>query len=309
MLRGLLDRDGVPPAEMSGLMNAYAVQLPWSALQPRRRGPLATGELDRALRHAAAIKATVKLRVMAGVHAPGWAKQLAGGPIRMVNPTNGASGTVPLFWTKPFGRAYARLQRRLAARYDDRDVLREVVVSRCTVFYAEPFLRHSTSAGNRAALVAAGYTRKRDRACHRAQIAAHTVWHRTRSGLALNPGQFVTARRRPVVDDGFTAQMMAFCRGRLGQRCVLENQSIRSPISRLDRDPREPHYQRMYRAMNRQGPPLAFQTATPGRIGNCDKTLTWALDQQAAYVELPRDPYAAGCTREAMAHADARLGD
>ena len=223
LLTGLLDRDGAPPAAYHGLMDAYALRVLWSDLQPRRTGPLSTRALDQALRHAGQRGAHVKLRVMAGVHAPRWAKRLGGPPMRMVNPTNGHGGTVPRFWTRPFGKAYNDLQRRLAARYDDRAVLGEVAISRCTVFYAEPFLRHSTSASNRSALVRAGYSRKKDRACHRSEVVAHRVWQRTRSGLAFNPAQFVTAKGRAVVDDRFTAQMMSYCRSRLGTRCVLEN--------------------------------------------------------------------------------------
>ena len=113
----------------------------------------------------------------------------------------------------------------------------------------------------RAGDVAAGYTAAADMACLRDQADAHRVWKRTRSGLAVNPA-LVTASGGVLVDDAFTAIMMQYCRDRLGARCVLANNSIRSPISSLDHS--EPHYTRMYQAMRKVGGPLAFQTRGAG---------------------------------------------
>jgi len=307
MLTGLLDRDGPPPQQLQGVIRSFALRMLWKDIQPTQDGPLTIGALDRALKDAADQGTRVKLRVLAGVNSPEWAKELGGQPVQLTDRMAGGSGTVPRFWTPAFGRAYATLQQRLAARYDSNQVLAEVAISRCTVFYAEPFLRQAYLAANRSALLRAGYTPRADRACHRAQINAHRVWTRTRSGLAVNPAQFVASSHRTVIDDAFTARMMRFCRHRLGERCVLQNLSIRSPISSLDQGSRQRHYQRMYRALTRQGPPLAFQTATASRIGHCGRTLRWAIDRRAAYVELPDNLHKARCTRAVLNWAADRL--
>ena len=94
--------------------------------------------------------------------------------------------------------------------------------------------------------------------------------------------------------------MMRDCRKRLGSRCVLENNSIRSPIRSLDPDRRHPHYERMYKAMTRHSSARAFQTATAERMGKCSKTLDWAADRGASYVELPWNPADAGCTSKVL---------
>ena len=308
LLTGLLSREGPPPAGTEAVVRSYALRVHWKDLQPTA-GSLVTTALDANLAAAAARGARVKLRVFAGVNSPDWAKQLGGPPVAMTDPFDGKIGSVPRFWTPEFGAAvYANLQTLLAARYDADPVVAEVVVSRCSAFYPEPFLRQTSNAENRAALLAAGYTMDADKACHRAQIDAHQVWAQTRSGLAFNPAQFVSATGAAVSDDAFTAEMMSYCRTRLGSRCVLENMSIRSPISSLDPNPAQPRYQRMYDAMAALGPPLAFQTAVEDRIGDCAATLDWAVTMRAAHVELPRDPAAAGCTTEVLAAADARLG-
>ena len=305
LLSGLLDRSGPPPRGLRKLIRSYVINVSWRDLQPSS-GTLTTARLDKQLRQADRRGARVKLRVMAGIHSPRWAKSLAGGPVRLTDPHDRQSGAVPRFWTPAFGTAYAALQKRLAARYDDNPRVAEIVVSRCTTFYAEPFVRQTSHAGNRAALRKAGYTRAADRTCHRQQVSAHRVWKRTRSGLALNPAQFVTASGDRTVDDKFTAAMMRHCRQQLNQRCVLENNSIRSPIASLDPNPKQPHYQRMYRAMVRHHPLRAFQTATAQRMGTCAKTLDWAVDRKAAYVELPWDATDV-CSRKVLSSAARRL--
>ncbi len=301
LLRGLLDRDGPPPSSLQGVVKSYVLSFDWQKLQPSP-GALSTATLDRALDVAAEGEARVKLRILAGVAAPGWAKHRGGSPVKLHDPQDGTTGTVPRFWTPAFGRAYADLQKRLSDRYDDNDVVAEVVISRCTTFYAEPFVRQTSEAGNRRALERAGYTVAKDKACHRAEVDAHRVWTRTRSGYAFNPAQFVK-RNRQLVDDRFTVSMMRYCTSRLGNRCIVENNSIRSPIGSLDPDRRHPHYKRMYRAMTKYGTARAFQTATAERLGTCAKTLDWADDRGAAYVELPWNPADAGCTTKVLQRA------
>ena len=302
LITGVVDRNGPPPPSRDHVVDAYVLQVTWSQLQPSRAA-LRHRVLDRALRVAKRTGARVKLRVLAGVHAPGWAKHLGGPPVRMRDPHDGSRGTVPRFWTRGFGTAYADLQRRLAHRYDRNRRLAEVVISRCTTFYAEPFIRQTADLASRRALRRAGYTAARDRTCHRRQVTAHRVWRRTRSGLALNPAQLVTAGGGGTVDTGFTIAMMRHCRQSLGHRCVLENNSIRSPIASLGDE-----YRRMYAAMARISPALAFQTATAERMGSCPKTLAWAEDRGASYVEIPWNADEAGCTTQVLADFARRVG-
>jgi hypothetical protein len=307
LLTGLLDRTGPPPANLESVVHSYVVNVNWSSLQPSA-GSLNTATLDRALSAARSTDSRVKLRILAGIHAPAWAKKRGGAPVKLRDDHDGSTGTIPRFWTRSFGRAYADLQRKLAARYDNNSTLAEIVVSRCTTFYAEPFIRQTSVTSNRRALLHAGYTMRKDKACHKQEVNAHKVWSKTRTGLAMNPAQFVTRGAGRTVSDSFTVKMMRHCRKALGSRCVLENNSIRSPIRSLDPDRRHPHYARMYKAMTKQSPARAFQTATAERMGKCSKTLDWAADRGASYVELPWNATDAGCTTKILRAAARRLG-
>lgn len=302
LLTGVVDRNGPPPSSRADVVDGYVVQVRWSQLQPSR-GTFRHAALDRALRTAKRDHARVKLRVLAGVHAPDWAKRIGGAPVRLDDPHDGLHGTVPRFWAPGFGAAYAGLQHRLADRYDGNRALAEVVMSRCTTFYAEPFVRQTADTSSRTALRRAGYTVARDKRCHREQVTAHRVWKQTRSGLALNPAQLVTADGGRRVDTGFTIAMMRHCRSTLAARCVLGNNSIRSPIATLGDE-----YRRMYAAMARLAPGLGFQTATSARMGSCADTLDWAARQGAAYVEIPWDAEKAGCTRQVLRDFTQRVG-
>src|SRR5205814_8510894 len=71
------------------------------------------------------------------------------------------------------------------------------------------------------------------------------------------------------------------CRAVLQNRCVLENYSIRYPLSK---DP----YPAMYDAMHALGPTIDFQTAAPERIGDWEQCLQWAIAQGASSIELNR---------------------
>jgi hypothetical protein len=314
LLTGLVSRDDPSTDELAGVVRSSSVRILWKHLQPTGADSLDPTRIDQELARPGTKR--VRLRVFAGMHSPDWVKHLAGGPVPdFVDPFDVVAGQppktedIPRFWTPEVGAAYANLQRLLAARYDGDPRIAEVVISRCSAFYPEPFLRQASDAANRAKLVEAGYTVAADRQCHEEQIEAHRVWTTTRSSLAVNPAQLVESADRHVVDLDFTTEMMSHCRTTLGKRCVLSNNSIRWPLSDLDKDrPQEAYYQRMYDAMAALGPPVAFQTAVGARIGDCAETLRWAVAFPAASVELPKQPTSYGCTLDVLTPVDLVLG-
>jgi hypothetical protein len=315
IIAGLIDRDGPPPSNYTGVVSNFVVAANWSDLQPQPDGPIVRNNaIDRGIAEARAMEAAhkglivgIKLRVYAGIDAPDWVKNLGGAPLPVFSPQSGVSGTVGRFWTPAFGAAWDQFQSKLAAIYDTVPEIREQVIARCTTVYDEPFVRQREGI-SRAEFVAAGYTVAADETCQRQEIQeAAAVWHHTRSVLTLNPFQPLTAKPG-TTDEAFTQQMMAYCRKLMGPRCVLENNSIRSPLQ-------GGAYASMYTEIKALGPPIAFQTATMSKVGDLTATLAWAVSEGATSVELPAGfnrltpstftSFASGFVRQAQAQ---RLG-
>jgi hypothetical protein len=286
VLSGLLDRNGVPPDAYVTSLGGFVVQAKWSDLQPSPGAQLASDNaVDTAINDVRTLNATdhidlgLKIRILAGVWAPAWAKDLGGAPISLLNPQNGAEGTVGRFWSDAFGNAYDQFVSLLAAKYDSVPEVREVTIARCTTFYDEPSILDTGYQPNDTALLAAGYTVAADEECQRQEVDANAVWQHTHSDLALNPYEVVTSTGSVRTDEPFTESMMQYCRHVLGSACVLENNSLRSPV--------QPGYVTMYASMQSLGQPLAFQTATVTRVGSLDDTLAYAISLGANSVELP----------------------
>ena len=281
---GLLTRDGPPQDALAPAVSGWVVNADWSELQPTAGGPLAAGNvIDRAITEArraapAVGTAALEIRVFAGIHAPDWAKSLGGPPVAVRDPQSGQGGTAGRFWTPEFGQAYARLQEELAAAYDAVPEIREVTAARCTTVFSEPFIRDLRDPATVSALLAAGFTPDADARCQREQIDAHDVWRQTRTTVAFNPYERLEPNGTATPDLDFSRQMMAYCRERLKDRCVLENNSVRWPL---------PGAGALYAALASFGPPLAFQTATQRRVGDLVGAIRYCISLGAASVELP----------------------
>jgi hypothetical protein len=298
LLRGLVDRTQIPPAAN---VQAAAIEVKWKDLEPLGPGLVANNPIDVAIAAAGCVT-PLRLRVIAGMAAPEWVKQASGGDISVVDPFDNTKGTIGHFWTDPFKQAYDNLQSELAAAYDSVPNLDEVVVSRCSMFYPEPFLRGISIPSNRTNLLAAGYTVAADKVCQLEEIdSSVTRWATTRVGVSFNPYQVLNSDGTFGPDESYTEQVMGYCRYTAGPRCVLENDSIRDPISSLGAG-----FLHMYAVMSgaagpvhvtiggldvevQLGAPIAFQTAVMAKIGDFWGSLEWARLQHAASVELPVD--------------------
>jgi hypothetical protein len=283
VLQGIVLIDQVPSASSLGDVGGVALSISWQDLQPTQGGPIAAGNaLDQTVAQVRELNRTqhanvgIRFRILAGIDAPDWVKNIGGPPVDVTAVQDGITGTVGRFWTDAFGHAYEDLQAKLAAKYDDVPEVREVTVSRCTTVFAEPLVRQSSDPATVASFQGAGYTDAADAGCQRGQIEAHQVWRHTRTGMAFNPYQHVGGG---LSDSQTSILYMQYCRQILGARCVLENNSIRWPVL-------SGGYPVMYQAMFSLGPPLSFQTAGPSRIGDLAVTLTWAAQNGANAVEL-----------------------
>jgi hypothetical protein len=316
LIRGLVDRgpvDGgtVPPA--AGLQ-ASSINVDWSTLEPTRGALVPTDDDPIWAATQAAGCTPIRIRVLAGIATPDWVVADSGA-VSVINPYGDSNTpeTAGQFWTPAYEADYDQFEQLLADRYELVPNVVEFVVSRCALFYPEPFLLGTSNSQNDVNLLAAGYTVAADQQCEQEEIdTANADWPTTRIGVSFNPYQTLVAATNSKgytvgTDEAYTEQMMAYCRYALGQRCVLENDSIRDPISSVGNG--QPFYNEMYAEMTGAsgpvdltlngmdvevplGAPIAFQTATAGpsnAIGDLWATLEWAAQQHAASVELPLD--------------------
>jgi hypothetical protein len=277
-IRGLISENGMPPTNYLPWFKSLVINVKWSDLQPVAGGPIVrSGILDRAIASAHQLGLAVKIRFLAGIYAPDWAKNLDGTPVPVTNPSDHTRGTIGRFWTPNYGRAYDDVQLKLAAIYDQVPQVREVTISRCMTFFAEPFIRDATSDATVRALLAAGFTAAADLKCLKGQIDTHAAaWLTTPSGLAFTPYQRIDSTGTVTLDETLTEQMMAYCRQSLAGRCVIENNSI-SASTKITR---------VYLAMQGFLAPKSFQAAGPLRLGDVNTMLTIAISVGATSVEV-----------------------
>lgn len=286
--RGLVDRHRVPKPAFSGVVRTYVVNTTWASLQPVKGGPLVRpNAIDQAIVAARKGGYTLKLRVRAGIDAPAWAKTLDG-PALTVYSTGASAksagsvaGTIGRFWTTSFATAYQDLQNKLAATYDAVPEIRQTDITRCSMIFAETYLRDAMDRRNVQTLLRAGFTRAADDACHTQQVLAHRVWARTISNLSFNPYPAIRADGTVRTDLAYTLAQMDYCRSVLGARCSLANHSVAS--KRLSGG----SYGAMYARMRALGGPIDLQTATAAKIGDYRQVLAFAAAMGADSVELP----------------------
>ena len=266
----------------AGIFGGLVIIATWKQLQPTATSEIGENNvIDQALADVRAYNArnpakplAVKLRVWGGFEAPDWAKQLGGAPIATEH--NGKQRILGRFWSDAYRQAWARLQVQLAARYDARPLIREVAVTACMSFTAEPFfLPNEPTVAN--PLRAAGYTDAAHRQCLQQAVADYAPWKASRLVLSLNPFYGLT---RQVGDAAFTEQVMRACRQAVGRRCVFDNHDLDAnpPKSLLP----------IYAVMQKMGPEIEFQTLheTPEDF---EGTIRKGVSLGASSIELWQD--------------------
>lgn len=266
-----------------GIFGGLVVIAGWKQLQPTPQSQIGADNLiDRALAEVRAYNKknpqkplAVKLRVWGGFEAPDWAKQLGGPPIETI--FNEKPRTVGRFWSPAYRQAWARLQQQLAQRFDKRPLIREVSVTSCMSYTAEPFVVPMQE-GVLTPLRAAGFTDAAYRDCLAHAVADYAPWRQSRLVLSVNPLR--TAFGQGNGDPAFTEGVMGSCRQAIGRRCVFDNHN-------LDTDLPGPMH-RIYATMKQLGPEIEFQTwrTTPHDF---DGTIRMGVSYGASSIELWQD--------------------
>ena len=146
-----------------GIFGGIVIIATWSQLQPRPNATIGDDNvIEQVLDKVRAYNRrnpqkplAVKLRIWGGFEAPQWAKKIGGAPISTVH--KGKQRIIGRFWLPEYRKAWAALQQQLAKRFDDERLIREVAITSCMSFTAEPFFIPTTEATVMTPLLAAGF--------------------------------------------------------------------------------------------------------------------------------------------------------
>jgi hypothetical protein len=264
-----------------GIFGGLVVIASWKQLQPSPESEIGPDNvIDRALAEVRAYNErnpqkplAVKLRVWGGFEAPDWAKSLGGPPVDTV--FNGKPRTVGRFWSPAYRQAWTKLQEQLAQRFDKRPLIKQVAVTSCMSYTAEPFVVPLEVIGT---LRAAGFTDAAYRDCLAHAVMDYAPWQHSRLVLSVNPLR--TAPGQGNGDQVFTMGLMHDCRSSIGRRCVFDNHDLDTNLPR-------PLYP-IYAKMKQLGPEIEFQTwrKTPDDF---DGTIRLGVSYGATSIELYQD--------------------
>lgn len=299
--RGLMIRDCRSQPTMS-FIDSGVVQVGWKELETadqRFDGP----GWDK-IEHMRRFGLKIRLRILAGAHAPGFVKQIGGpgigdpehnidcssGGVAIWNRWDQRGGCVPRFWLAEVLDQYEQLMVEVARRYEAAPEICEIVNSGCMTLYAEPFYRAHGDAPTNRRLFEAGLTFEKDLAAHRRALLVHDrLFRRTRTSLAVNAWDIIDdSPSHHCASFEPTHELVAWARELMGERLVLQNNGTGLEAGwPEDATPQSNHF---YFLNSVQGP-KGFQTRTLARLGGSQSglanTLERTLKMGANFVELP----------------------
>lgn len=342
--KGLMTRGGLPPSSVPSIDHGV-IHLLWKDLETADQTFSGTGWSQVAAAKERGIK--VRLRIMAGIHAPKFVKQLhppdkpafisdvpkgidcaPSGGIAVYNPVDKTGNCVPYFWYTPVLDQYQQLMQEVARRYDiapEGSHVLEVVNSACMTVYAEPFFRAHGDIASNQRLFSAGLDYTNDRLCHERAVNIHnSSFNTTRTSLAVNAWDVIDGS----ADDGRaqswprTQEFGDWARATMGEKLVIQNNGLGEDEgcpTRTGTKVGGPQY--CYIASI--GQPKGFQSETFPKLGgaeSCAKgkeglfaALGNASAMKASFVELPGIPSncggLTGLDQTRLANVDKALED
>ena len=271
-----------PVQAKPGIFGGLVVVASWAQLQPDGPAALDGSVIDTATAGVRAYNTAhpdrplaVRLRVWGGFMAPPWALGLGGKPIEVVHKEK--PRRIGRFWSPEYRRAWAGLQEKLAAKYESFPLIREVSMTSCMSFTAEPFFLPTEPEVQRP-LRAAGFSEAAYADCLQHGLDDYAAWKTTRVVLSVNPLR--SRADQGAGDAGFTMKIMRACRQRLGVRCVFDNHNLDTKLP----SPLRP----IYALMKELGPEIAYQTYVTNPA-DFDGTIRKGVAQGATSIELWQD--------------------
>jgi hypothetical protein len=280
-------------------MGGVVVQLYWRDIQPDENGAVKrNNDADAAINWVRDFKIKygvdlgIKIRLYCGIYSPVWLFKKVG----FVS-LDQKQEKIPKFWTGDYVKAFADVQAKLAAMYDDVPEVREVVDG-CTgsttaEAFIRPFAERRTDAVQ--AFLQAGYTTEADEQAIKKSFNAMKVWKKTLVSVCFSNFKKLNSDGSVDEDINRTIDFVNDFINEFGKQAVVGNNGLRPESGH--------HGQRwqeggdMYALANyfkklhdSKSIKIYFQTAKDERIGNLQNAIEDGVTYGASYIELPGAP-------------------
>ncbi len=320
-LVGLVTREGIPDTAGEPFIDGAVAHVFWRDLETRdETGRVFAGSGWDAIDGLLAGGFRVKLRLMAGIHAPDFVKQIGGagvsgdtfdcsvsGGVAVVNAHSTTrtgtpvGGCVARFWdpidengngVSDYFEEYEALISEIARRYESNEQFAEITNSACMTVYAEPFVRSGTlpaAAASNQRLWEAGLNETTDRQCFvTAMGMLDRTLSRTRIAQALNPWEIVVAPGTgkdgvgSLTDFSTTAALVDEFRRLLRHKLVVQNNGLGERDGCWKNRTQSP-----FCYIKGAASPKGFQTEIWDSEPNLYAAVEHGIEMGACFVELP----------------------
>ncbi len=261
------------------IYSGVVIHTTWGALEPER-GEYNFTSIDEALSDIMQYNKThlqhpiyAKLRISKAINPPEWVLKLAGGPVDIVS-NNGQTIQVGLYWTTEYRKAWQELQQKLADRYDNNFLIREVCINSGAMITDEPFIAifNKPTIAN---LHAKGYTDSAFKATLEGALDDYACWENTPLDYSFNMLREIDSGH-PVNNMDFTLSLMRKFRKRYGERAVLSNHGLQENLSKGALP--------IYELFKELKSPIAAQTKGPSDL--TDKTIETGIKYGVTEFEI-----------------------
>jgi len=304
-LRGLVCRDfdridaGGSDDDMMKITNGVIIQLYWADIQPQENGPIVRdNRLDKALEWVRKFKAKygvdipIKVRLYCGLHSPSWLINKGSFTIK--------DEKIPKYWEPYFISAFADVQQKLAAIYDNVPEIREVVDGATGLNSAENFIRPfgdkgaKQMAGN--IFLRAGYTKDKDSIAIVKSYDAMKAWKHTLISVCYSAYQYLDSRGNAYETADGTVPFINMFVNEFGKQAVIGNNGLRTTAGKHGEDfaeggERYKLFNYFKKLHQEKGVKVYFQTSTAERAGgDLAPVIEDGIKYGALYIELPTSP-------------------
>jgi hypothetical protein len=304
-LKGLVcrDYDRIDPAgsddNMMKITNGVIIQLYWKDIQPTENGAIVRGNrVDQAIDWARKFKAKygidipIKVRLYCGVYSPDWV--IKKGSFTILDEK------LPKYWEPAFLTAFADVQQKLAAIYDNIPEISEVVDGATGLKSAENLIRPFGDNGRKQQVgevfLQAGYTKQNDSLAIIKSYQAMKQWKHTLISVCFSSYQYLDSKGNAYETAEGTIPFINSFVNMYGKQAVVGNNGLRTTAGSHGEDfaeggERYKLYNYFKKLKEEKGVTIYFQTSTTKRSGSeLSPVIEEGIKYGAAYIELPTGP-------------------